>query len=67
VLIFKVLVLQKFCGLSDDGTEEQIFDRTSFKAFLGRRIGDDIPDAKTIWASSCASSRATASSSRPSA
>ncbi len=49
VRMFKVLVLQKFHGLSDDATEEQIFDRTSFKAFLGLRIGDDIPDAKTIW------------------
>lgn len=44
----KVLALQKFHGLSDDATEEQI-DRTSFKNFLGLRIGDDIPDAKTLW------------------
>lgn len=49
VLMFKVLVLQKFHGLSDDATEEQIFDRSSFKNFLGLRIGDDIPDAKTLW------------------
>lgn len=49
VLMFKVLVLQKFHGLSDDATEEQIFDRTSFKNFLGLRIGDAIPDAKTLW------------------
>ena len=49
VLMFKVLVLQKFHGLSDDATEEHIFDRTSFKSFLGLRIGDDIPDAKTLW------------------
>jgi IS5 family transposase len=49
VLMFKVLVLQKFHGLSDDATEEQIFDRTSFKNFLGLRIGDEIPDAKTLW------------------
>lgn len=49
VLMFKVLVLQKFHGLSDDATEEQIFDRASFKNFLGLRIGDDIPDAKTLW------------------
>lgn len=49
VLMFKVLVLQKFHGLSDDATEEQIFDRTSFKNFLGLRIGDLIPDAKTLW------------------
>lgn len=43
--MFKVLVLQRFHGLSDDATEEQIFDRTSFKNFLGLRIGD----AKTLW------------------
>lgn len=49
LLMFKVLVLQKFHGLSDDATEEQIFDRTSFKSFLGLQIGDDIPDAKTLW------------------
>lgn len=49
VLMCKVLVLQKFHGLSDDATEEQIFDRMSFKTFLGLRIGDDIPDAKTLW------------------
>jgi hypothetical protein len=30
--MLKVLVLQKFHGLSDDATEEQIFDRTSFKS-----------------------------------
>ncbi len=49
MLKFKVLVLQKFHGLSDDSNEEQIIDRTSFKNFLGLRIGDDIPDAKTLW------------------
>ena len=49
VLMLKVLVLQKFHGLRDDATEEQIFDRTSFKSFLGLRIGDVIPDTKTIW------------------
>jgi IS5 family transposase len=48
VLMFTVPVLQKFHGLSDDATEEQIFDRTSFKNFLGLRIGGVIPDAKTI-------------------
>lgn len=74
VLMFKVLVLQRFHGLSDDATEEQIFDRTSFKAFLGLRIGDEIPDAKTLWdpasrdsALRSADAKAAASSSRPSA
>src|SRR5690606_20999469 len=36
-------------GLSDDATEEQIFDRFSFQNFLGLQVGDDVPDAKTIW------------------
>lgn len=49
VFMLKVLVLQKYHGLSDDATQEQIDDRTSFKNFLGLRIGDEFPDAKTIW------------------
>jgi IS5 family transposase len=48
--MFKVLILQKYHGLGDDATEEQIGDRLSFLAFLGLQLGDDIPDAKTIWA-----------------
>jgi len=46
--MFRILVPQKFHGLSDDATEERIFVRTSFKAFLGLRIGGLIPEAKTI-------------------
>ena len=34
VLMLKVLVLQKFHGLSYDATEEQIFDRTRFASRL---------------------------------
>lgn len=49
VFMFKVLILQKYHGLSDDSTEEQIGDRLSFLNFLGIQLGDEIPDAKTIW------------------
>jgi len=49
VFMLKVLILQKYHGLSDDATEEQIGDRLSFLNFLGLQLGDDIPDAKTIW------------------
>ena len=49
VFMFKVLVLQKFHGLSDVSVEEQIADRFSFMDFLGLRPGDAIPDAKTVW------------------
>jgi transposase, IS5 family len=49
VLMFQVLVLQKFHGLSDAQTEFQILDRFSFQRFLGLRAGDAAPDEKTIW------------------
>ncbi|MCX6840603.1 MAG: transposase, partial [Verrucomicrobia bacterium] len=45
VLMLKVLVLQKFHELRDEATEEQIFDRTSFKSFLGLRIGGVDPES----------------------
>ena len=36
-------------NLSDEQTEYQIVDRTSFWNFLGLAIGDKVPDARTIW------------------
>ncbi len=49
ILMFKILILQRFYDLSDDQTEYQINDRMSFKRFLGLSLGDTVPDAKTIW------------------
>jgi IS5 family transposase len=49
VLIFKVLILQSLYNLSDEQTEFQIRDRLSFMRFLGLSLGDEVPDAKTIW------------------
>ena len=49
VMMFKILILQKYYNLGDMQTEFQINDRTSFKQFLGLEIGDKIPDEKTIW------------------
>ena len=49
VLMLKVLVLQKYYGLSDEETEFQIMDRFSFLQFLGLQAGDDVPDSRTIW------------------
>ena len=49
VLMFKVMVLQALYSLSDDQAEFQIQDRLSFMRFLGLRLGDTVPDAKTIW------------------
>lgn len=49
VMMFKILVLQRFYNLSDDQTEFQINDRMTFMRFLGLGINDKVPDAKTIW------------------
>lgn len=49
VLMFQVLVLQKYHGLSDEGTQRAINDRYSFFSFLGLTVGDRVPDANTIW------------------
>ena len=50
LLKFKMLILQSLYNLSDDALEQQVLDRLSFMRFLGLGMGDDIPDAKTIWA-----------------
>lgn len=49
ILMFKILILQSLYSLSDDQIEFQIKDRLSFMRFLGLRLCDQIPDAKTVW------------------
>lgn len=49
VLMFKILILQRYYNLSDDQTEYQICDRLSFMRFLGLTLADDVPDSKTVW------------------
>lgn len=49
VLMFKILVLQRYYSLSDDAMEYALLDRLSFMRFLGLQLNDKIPDAKTIW------------------
>ena len=46
VLMFKILVLQRMYNLSDEQTEYQIVDRTSFRNFLGLASGDRVPDGR---------------------
>ncbi len=50
VLMFKVLILQRYYNLSDEQLEYQINDRMSFMRFLDLTLADDIPDSRTIWA-----------------
>lgn len=49
VLMFKILILQRYYGLGDKQIEYQIIDRISFKKFLGLETGDKVPDEKTVW------------------
>lgn len=49
VLMFKILILQRYYNISDDATEYAILDRLSFMRFLGLGINDPVPDAKTVW------------------
>ena len=47
--MFKVILLQKYYGLSEEETEFQILDRYSFQRFLGLDVGMNVPDKNTIW------------------
>jgi IS5 family transposase len=47
ILMFKILILQRWYGLSDLEVERQMADRISFMAFLG--FPDTFPDSRTIW------------------
>ena len=49
VFMFKILVLQTYYGLSDERTEFEILDRTSFQRFLDIEDDGRIPDRTTIW------------------
>jgi IS5 family transposase len=49
VMMFKILILQRYYNISDGQTEYQINDRLSFMRFLGLTLSDQVPDEKTIW------------------
>ncbi len=48
-MMFKILVVQRYWGLSDEQTEFWINDRLSFQRFLGLSLADKVPDGNTIW------------------
>lgn len=50
VMMFKIMILQRYYGLGDTQIEYQIPDRLGFKKFLGLERGDKVPDGKTVWA-----------------
>lgn len=49
LMMFKILILQRYYNLSDSQIEYQILDRLSFCRFLGLSLNDKVPDEKTVW------------------
>jgi len=49
VRMFKLLILQRLYGISDEALEYQVNDRLSFMKFIGLGIEDRVPDATTVW------------------
>lgn len=49
LVMFKALLLQQWYGLSDEGLEEALCDRMSFRRFVGLAGDERAPDHSTIW------------------
>ena len=49
LMMFKVLLLQRWYQLSDPEMEEALYDRLSFQRFAGLALADDTPDHSTIF------------------
>lgn len=47
ILMFKMLVLQKLNGLSDERLQYQVTDRLWFMRFLGVELAGNVPNART--------------------
>ena len=48
LLMFKALLLQSLYGLSDPELEEALYDRLSFRRFVGLGLEDAVPDHSTL-------------------
>jgi len=49
ILMWKMVLLQQWYGISNDSVEFQINDRLSFQRFLGLGLNEKVPDANTLW------------------
>lgn len=49
LMMFKVLLLQRWYALSDPAMEAALYDRLSFQRFAGLSLEDETPDHSTIW------------------
>lgn len=49
LLMFKILVLQRYYNISDASAEKELKNQLAFRVFLGLLPGDKVPDKNTIW------------------
>ncbi|HET6521669.1 MAG TPA: IS5 family transposase [Geminicoccaceae bacterium] len=49
VTYLKLLLLQQWYGLSDEGLEAAVDDRLSFRRFAGIPLAESVPDHSSIW------------------
>ena len=49
LLMFKILLLQRYYNLADHQIEYQILDRLTFCRFSDLSLNDRVPDEKTVW------------------
>src|ERR671933_2312334 len=45
----KLLLLQQWHGLSDEGLEAAVDDRLSFRRFAGIPLAESVPDHSSVW------------------
>src|SRR3954447_12711371 len=45
----KLLLLQRWYGLSDEGLEAAVDDRLSFRRFAGIPLAESVPDHSSVW------------------
>src|ERR671929_80049 len=45
----KLLLLQQWYGLSDEGLEAAVDDRLSFRRFAGIPLAENVPDRSSVW------------------
>lgn len=48
LMLFKALLLQRWYTLSDEALEDALYDRLSFRRFVGLGLEEAIPDASTL-------------------
>lgn len=49
LMMFKILILQRYYNLSDERMEFEILNRLNFNRFLDLGLQDNVPDRTTIW------------------